>query len=258
MTVTSISSTAKMPAATQATWQMRALRNAGVVVEACWKAFDGCATGDFFEVATRPDGTVAVLLGDAPGWGPGAAERAGRWTAQVRDLLCTNAGPAEVLAQLDTAVQSEGPEVMATAVCVVVHPLTGTVVTSSAGQPPPVLSGTTSGQASGPSGRALGLGAVSPPVGSFRMDQQQSLYLVTDGMIERRGVGIDQGWLELLKAAATLGGRPGCASQLAVALADRLGAPEEDAMVLSIRLTQRPMADHRVEVQAAHVATAGS
>src|SRR5579875_1171203 len=120
-------------------WRLRAWREAAMVVEVCWRAAEGRTSGEFFESTVRPDGTVAAVLGDAPGFGPAAAPVAARLAQAARAALRDRRRPFHVLAALDAEAQSAGPEVVATALCVVMDPTSGTAELSSAGHLPAVL-----------------------------------------------------------------------------------------------------------------------
>jgi hypothetical protein len=54
---------------------------------------------------------------------------------------------------------------------------------------------------------------------------------VTDGMIERSDLPLTRGWHVLIEAAGWLTASRACASDLAWALTDRLGEPDDDQAV---------------------------
>lgn len=97
-------------------WQARTIRSAMVEVEWCWRPGHGRRSGDFCVVVPRPDGSVGIVLGDAPGRGREAASLAEQWSALARAAFRSGCAPAEVLAGLDRAVSEQGPDTLATAV----------------------------------------------------------------------------------------------------------------------------------------------
>lgn len=218
-------------------WEGRIIRQGLLTMETCWRAFDAVAPGDFCEVSPRPDGTTGIIVGDAPGWGAEAARMAGKWSQMAKAELRAGQAPEDVLALLDQEVMSEGPDLLATALCLVVDPDSGIAEVSNAGHLPPLLVGDRKVRevlisADG----ALGIGG-NHRVGSFSIGGDDVLYLVTDGMVERHDLAFSSGWDVLVDAARGLSGTQACASQLARVVTERLGGPDDDAMAVSLRLS---------------------
>lgn len=219
-------------------WQVRAWREAAMVVEVCWRAAEGRTSGEFFESTVRPDGTVAAVLGDAPGFGPAAAPVAARLAQAARAALRDRRRPFHVLAALDAEAQSAGPEVVATALCVVMDPTSGTAELSSAGHLPAVLVRPSGAQRIDPAGLPLGLGGDRSDCSSHLGDQD-TLFLFTDGLVERHDSMIEVGLEVAERAAAPLTAAGSWASELAHQVTEVLGPPADDAMVVSARLDRR-------------------
>jgi chemotaxis family two-component system sensor kinase Cph1 len=217
-------------------WRGRTVGHGSLVAEVCWRPRDGVATGDFCEVVPRADGTVGMVVADAVGWGPRAARLAGLWAGVARAELGAGRPPEEVLAALDATVAVRGPDSFATAVCVVIDPASGIVEVSNAGHPSPVVAGGGEvRQISIPRDPALGVGAAHH-VGSFALAADEVLYVVTDGMIERRDLPLTRSWHVLIEAAGWLTAGRARASDLALVLTDRLGEPDDDAQAVSVRV----------------------
>jgi serine phosphatase RsbU (regulator of sigma subunit) len=220
-------------------WQVRAWREAAMVVEVCWRAAaEGPTSGDFFESTVRPDGTVAAVLGDAPGFGAAAAPVAERLAETARAALIDRRRPWQVLAALDAEAQSAGPEVVATSLCVVVDPASGSAELSSAGHLAAVLVRPGGVQRIDPAGLPLGLGG-DRSAWSSHLGDQDTLFLFTDGLVERQGSVIEVGLEVAERAAAPLTAAGSWASELAHQVTEVLGPPADDVMVVSARLDRR-------------------
>jgi anti-anti-sigma factor len=95
--------------------------------------------GDWFDCVVRPDGTVALVVGDVVGRGVAAVAAMSQLRAVLSDHLSAGASLHEALTRLDVGAASR-PESRATTVCVVVlDPDSGDVEYCTAGHPPPLL-----------------------------------------------------------------------------------------------------------------------
>lgn len=195
--------------------------------------------GDWYDSLVLPDGRVVVSIGDVVGHGVSAAADMGRLRNVIEMCVLEGLEPAQVLDQLNVAAHGISPPVMATAIVAVLDPVRGTAVFASAGHLPPVL-------------RRLGRAQVlptraGPPVGAFiEPDYRQTefdfgdactLLLVTDGLVERRGVAIDERIEEL---ASVFERCEGDLDVVADTLLHKLAggqAPTDDVALL---LVQRP------------------
>ena len=161
--------------------------------------------GDWYDAIPLDGGRVGVAMGDVVGHGIGAASLMGQLRHATRAYALEGHSPAGVLDRLDRLVRSLDGGQMATLLYLVVEPDHGTIHFASAGHVPPL--------AIGPDGEAHYLAsAPNPPLGVFETDGHVELsvelapgstvILYTDGLVEERGVSIDQG-LDALRLAAS-------------------------------------------------------
>jgi serine phosphatase RsbU (regulator of sigma subunit) len=189
--------------------------------------------GDWYDAFTLPGGQLTVVVGDVTGHD----QRAAAAMAQVRNLLrgvawTVEGSPAQVLDGLDEAMQGLGIDVFATAILAQLQD--GRLAWANAGHLAPVLLG--------PDGSArllqtapdplLGIGAARRSDHAGTLAPGAALVLYTDGLIERRGVPLQESmeWL--------VGVVEGHAELSAAALADRvmreLGDDVEDDVALLV------------------------
>ena len=161
--------------------------------------------GDWYDAVRRPDGVVHITVGDVAGRGVSAAVLMGSSQllpgARVRAHLARRDRPPP-----DSARPRDG---MATATFLALDPYTGELRYSSAGHPPPLLLDAVSGEVT------LLDEASAPPLGwmdtrtiseaRLTLRSRMTLLAYTDGLVERRGLDIDEG---IERAADTLRLRP--------------------------------------------------
>jgi serine phosphatase RsbU (regulator of sigma subunit) len=142
--------------------------------------------GDFYDLAARPDGKLAVVVGDVSGKGMAAALVTARLGADLRRGLTSAATPAEVLRAANGSWPEELGETFATAVCLELDTRARRVTVANAGHLPIIVrrhDGTveTFGPASGP---PLGMVPCDYTEESFALEPQDILLLMTDGLVE--------------------------------------------------------------------------
>ena len=162
--------------------------------------------GDWYD-AVVVDERLVVVIGDVAGHGMNAVETMGVARITARAYLAEDPEPDGLLARLDryadwmTGSAPVRPPLM-TMIAVVYDPATRVLRWSNAGHLPPLLI-----DADG--ARLLGTPA-QPPVGADRQPRRvhevrltpgSTLVLYTDGLIERRGEHLDEGFARLLRAA---------------------------------------------------------
>ncbi|MFF8554003.1 PP2C family protein-serine/threonine phosphatase [Streptomyces sp. NPDC015501] len=147
--------------------------------------------GDFYDAVVRPDGSLAVLIGDVCGRGAEAAALTGLARHTLRTLLEEGTDPGTALSRLNRALRQEGASRFLTAVVVTMAPRPdGTVLltTCSAGHPRPLVlraDGTIGEIVSG--GLLLGvLDDVAYESHEDSLGPGDALVLFTDGLTESR------------------------------------------------------------------------
>jgi serine phosphatase RsbU (regulator of sigma subunit) len=160
--------------------------------------------GDFYDLFALEGGRVAAVIGDVRGKGVAAARHTVRLRYELRTLLEEGRPPGRVLTAFHRRVQGEFvAEDYVTLLLLLLDPATGAVSWSSAGHPPPLLTG--------PSPRTIAF-AGSLPIGLFPEATYQTarfilrpgrcLVLYTDGVIEARGPDGQEFGVEGLEAVA--------------------------------------------------------
>ncbi|WP_024804754.1 SpoIIE family protein phosphatase [Nocardia sp. BMG51109] len=207
--------------------------------------------GDWYDVVQLRDGTIGVVVGDCVGRGLSAAVVMGQLRTAARALLLRGAGPAQLLAELDT-VAARIPGAMCTTVCAaILDPVRGLVRYSSAGHMPPVLAAPGGKGRLLEGGRAVPLATFDPPrrpEATTPLEPGSTLVLFTDGLVEQRGIDIDNRFDELadeLSGAATHLPR-----EVADAVLSRLrpaAGYDDDVAMVVYRQQPRPL---RVDVPA--------
>ncbi|WP_228001211.1 SpoIIE family protein phosphatase [Nocardia australiensis] len=166
--------------------------------------------GDWYDVVPLRDGTIGIVVGDCVGRGLSAAVVMGQLRTAAKTLLLGGAGPGQLLAELDT-VAARIPGAMCTTVCAaVLDPVRGLVRYSSAGHMPPILAdvGTPGRLLEG--GRAVPLATFDTPrrpEATTALSPGSTLVLFTDGLVEQRGVDIDDSFAKICAVLADTGDR---------------------------------------------------
>ncbi|MFJ3436351.1 PP2C family protein-serine/threonine phosphatase [Streptomyces cyaneofuscatus] len=147
--------------------------------------------GDFYDAVPRPDGSIALLIGDVCGRGAEAAALTGLARHTLRTLLEEGTDPGTALSRLNRALRQERASRFLTAVVATLTPRpdgTALLSTCSAGHPPPLVlrgDGTVSEVLSG--GLLLGvLDDVSYESHEELIAPDDTLVLFTDGLTESR------------------------------------------------------------------------
>ena len=176
--------------------------------------------GDWYDAFLQPGGATMLVIGDVVGHDIAAAAAMGQLRGLVRGIAFREgAGPATVLADLDTAVHGLEMQTMATAIVARIEQTPGqraagttTLRWSNAGHPPPLLLHG-DGRVEELSGKRAELMLGVDP-GAARTDaavtftRPATVLLYTDGLVESRSQGLDDGIAALRDALADLADRP--------------------------------------------------
>jgi PAS domain S-box-containing protein len=207
--------------------------------------------GDWYDAIPLDCGRVGVAMGDVVGHGIGAASLMGQLRHATRAYALEGHSPAGVLDRLDRLVRSLDGGQMATLLYLVVEPDHGTINFASAGHVPPL--------AIGPDGQAEYLAsAPNPPLGVFESEGHaqitaelapgSTVVLYTDGLVEERGVSIDQGLDALRLAAAQDVCHPDELCDRLVAAMLAIHPANDDIAVLALRALPTAPAPLRLEI----------
>ncbi|GAB3565072.1 hypothetical protein GCM10027445_09980 [Amycolatopsis endophytica] len=197
---------------------------------------DGAIAGDWYDVFVLPNGWLSVVIGDVVGHGLPAAIVMGRMRSALRAFALEGGDPGEVLTKLDRKMQHFEPGMMATVLYAVVEPDFERLHVSSAGHLVPVQG------RHGRRGRLLDV-AVDPPIGALRdvrrrvsvveMPPGSVVCFYTDGLVERRGVPLDDGLERLCDAVQPDHAAAVCAEVMVSLIGD--DSPEDDVALLTVR-----------------------
>ncbi len=162
--------------------------------------------GDWYDVVPIDEHLVALVVGDVEGHDLGAARIMSRLRHMLGLLVSEERAPGKALERLNRVSLSGMTQRLTTVLVGVLDTSTGEVSFASAGHPSPVL--IESGQALEvpvPPGLPLGIQLCTYKDRDFRLDKG-CLVMFTDGLVERRGVPIDERLAQLessLRASST-------------------------------------------------------
>ena len=157
--------------------------------------------GDWYDVILAPGHQLFLVIGDVVGKGVQAAAGMGQLRNALRAYILEGFDCGEALTRLNRLVDNLGRRQFATVVCVRFDARTRELHYSSAGHPSPMVA------APGEEGRLLHASALGPPIGALSdvtyptraatLEPGHRLLLYTDGLVEDRRRGIDQGLAEV-------------------------------------------------------------
>ncbi|MEZ5102015.1 MAG: SpoIIE family protein phosphatase [Thermoleophilia bacterium] len=196
--------------------------------------------GDWYDAVARRDGRLALVIGDVVGHGIEAAATMGMLRSALRAYLLEGYGPADVLERLDRLVRAVRRGELTTCAICVLDPLDGTLELAVAGHPPPVVVQADGSAALLESGRGTPLGVPARRrQAAERLEPGATILLYTDGLIERRTRGLEDGLARLVQAATTAEPEP-----LVAAVLDALfpadGRRDDDVALLAARRAEVP------------------
>ena len=175
--------------------------------------------GDWYDAFLQPDGATMLVIGDVVGHDSNAAAAMGQLRGLLRALAYgDDQGPAATLTRVEHAAEGLAVTTLATGVLARIErhpdvPVSGTRLLrwSNAGHLPPVLLGPdgTVTELTSPPELMLGIDPAAHRTDhSIELPDHHTLLLVTDGLVERRDIDLDEGMSRLRRALADLGRRP--------------------------------------------------
>ncbi|SDC14342.1 PAS domain S-box-containing protein [Geodermatophilus telluris] len=202
--------------------------------------------GDWYDAFLQPDGATVLVIGDVVGHDSDAAAAMGQLRGLVRALAWDNEEtPARTLARVERAARGLAVSTPATAVLARIERLPDVPVAgvrrlrwSNAGHVPPVVlapDGTTTLLQTRPD-LMLGVDPDAPRRDhTVDLPDRSTLLLVTDGLVERRGLDLDDGLAALREALSDLGEEP--LERLCDTLLARLvaGPGRDDVALVAVR-----------------------
>ncbi|MFJ8667669.1 PP2C family protein-serine/threonine phosphatase [Streptomyces sp. NPDC093600] len=193
--------------------------------------------GDWYDVLPLPSGKVLVAVGDIAGHGITSVNGMVALRNAQRGLAFTGNSPRCLMRWLNEVTLHTSGHPTATAVCALYDPADHGIVWSSAGHLPPLLIRDGKARLLDPPHDVL-LGAV--PAYEYeerhaRLKAGDTLLLYTDGLIERRHDGLDEG-LALLVAEAERLSRHSLDELVERLLSAAAGDTDDDTSIVAVRV----------------------
>ncbi|MGW6566742.1 SpoIIE family protein phosphatase [Streptomyces sp. NPDC054975] len=191
--------------------------------------------GDWYDVQPLPSGKVLVAVGDVAGHGIESVTGMVALHNAQRGLACTGESPRRLMEWLNEVTLRTSGYPTATAVCALYDPAERELVWSSAGHLPVLLVRDGEARLIDPPQDVL-LGAVPSYAYEERRTSLQpgdTLLLYTDGLIERRHDGLDEGLARLAAQAELLSGYPPN-EQVARLLETAGGDTDDDTSIVAV------------------------
>ena len=194
--------------------------------------------GDWWDAFTLPDGRTVLTVGDVAGHGVTAATAMSQVRTALRAYMLDGRSPAECVDRLDVLVQALLPGQTATVVVAAIDPASGRVELANAGHPPPlVLTGGACRQLPSAGRPLLGVAFGQARTDELTLAPGDVLLMYTDGLVERRGIEIDES-IDRLSAAAVAAdhSRP-LESWIDALLTAVPGTLDDDLTIVALRTT---------------------
>ncbi len=163
--------------------------------------------GDWYDVIPLDGGAVGLAIGDVAGHDLAAATEMGQLRNALRAYAFRDDSPSTVLDELRRFYEMAGIERIATVTYLWLAPSTGEVRMASAGHLPPVVQRASGQVEVAVISPAPPLGVPSPPPTETTMDlgPGDTILLLTDGLVETRTAGLDDGFERLALALTEIG-----------------------------------------------------
>ncbi|WP_240619703.1 PP2C family protein-serine/threonine phosphatase [Blastococcus sp. TF02-8] len=200
--------------------------------------------GDWYDAFPLPDGRMMLVIGDVAGHDAPAAATMAQTKGMVRALAASgHTSPAGLLTALDEVLDGLALDSLVTVTVATVDirgaGASAPLCWSNAGHPPPVLvraDGTAALLERTPE-RLLGAGSVGAVRTEHTTELQRgdSVLFYTDGLVERRGMTLDDGTAWLVRALGRIGLEP--LDRVCDGLLGALGSRgDDDIALLAVRL----------------------
>lgn len=159
--------------------------------------------GDWYDVVVMPDGRILLTVGDVVGHGERAAAAMGQLRNALRAYAWEGFGPSALLERLNRLGEALGEQHFSTVACLCFDPRTRLLQYASAAHPPPVVLAPDRTTRCIEGARGVPIGAASGssyPELETSLEEGATLLLYTDGLVESRARGLDQGLADLVAA----------------------------------------------------------
>jgi GAF domain-containing protein/anti-sigma regulatory factor (Ser/Thr protein kinase) len=189
--------------------------------------------GDWYDLVDRPDGTVALAVGDIAGHGLPAAAAMGQVRSAWRALALSSSDPTSVLGSLDRFAAGVEGAFFSTILTMLFDPSTNELRYASAGHPPALVIDADRATRYLDGGRSVPLGLafdLPRPQAIELLSPGAVLILYTDGLIERRDESLDEGLRRLASAGVRVAGAP--LTEVADALLELVAEERHDDVAL--------------------------
>jgi serine phosphatase RsbU (regulator of sigma subunit) len=188
--------------------------------------------GDFYEALEAGD-RVLIAIGDVQGHSLNAATIMGELRHALRAFASEGHTLVETARLLNGVLRQYHPEIIATLSLVLLCPETGELELVSCGHIPMLLVGETDAAFHGEGGLILGVDQFQPQRETAVLPPGGTLVLVTDGLIEDRGVSLDVNLAKLRIAAVEARGAD--VETLSNQLISLFGSREDDVAMIVVR-----------------------
>lgn len=195
--------------------------------------------GDWYDVLENADGRIGLVIGDVAGRGVQAAALMAQLRNALRAYLFESHPPAAALERLNRLAWTLDQSVMATLVYLVFDPRSGRVRLANAGHLPPLHVRPDGSALYLDRGRSLPVGvrpATAYEEAEYEAGPGSTLLLYTDGLVERRGVSLDDSLARLARSAS--GGDDGAEGTCDRVLATMNPNGEDDVALLALQSIQ--------------------
>jgi PAS domain S-box-containing protein len=208
--------------------------------------------GDWYDVLPRPaEDDVLLVIGDVMGNGVRAASVMGQLRAALRIYVDMGLDLTEVMGRLNTTVLGMGESEMATLLMVRLCPRTGELDRVSAGHLPAVVRGPDGAARLLEDAPGIALGATADAdykVATEMLEPGSTLLLYTDGLVERPGASLREGFDELRSAVSGAAPGPDALCDELVARFLPVGGVRDDVALLAVELLAVPVAPLSLEL----------